>query len=39
LAGQTVDVGDGARLILPPPSSIALFLIHRWLDGWVDADR
>ncbi|MET8349916.1 MULTISPECIES: NAD(+) diphosphatase [unclassified Micromonospora] len=39
LAGKTVDVGDGAQLILPPPSSIALFLIHRWLDGWVDADR
>ncbi|MEU8184430.1 NAD(+) diphosphatase [Micromonospora sp. NPDC049044] len=39
LAGRTVDVGGGARLILPPPSSIALFLIHRWLDGWVDADR
>jgi len=36
LAGRTVDVGDGARLMLPPPSSIALFLIHRWLDGWVD---
>ncbi|MGN9779096.1 NAD(+) diphosphatase [Micromonospora sp. H33] len=32
LAGRTVDV-DGERLILPPPSSIALFLVHRWLDG------
>ena len=25
--------GRRARLVLPPPSSIALFLIHRWLDG------
>ncbi|MFF5174706.1 NAD(+) diphosphatase [Micromonospora sp. NPDC000089] len=33
LAGRAVDVGDGARLVLPPASSIALFLIHRWLDG------
>ncbi|SCL39757.1 NAD+ diphosphatase [Micromonospora rhizosphaerae] len=33
LAGRPVDVGAGARLVLPPPSSIALFLIHRWLDG------
>ncbi|GIJ26049.1 putative NADH pyrophosphatase/NUDIX hydrolase [Micromonospora qiuiae] len=32
LAGRTVDVG-GAQLQLPPSSSIALFLIHRWLDG------
>ncbi|MEV6691490.1 NAD(+) diphosphatase [Micromonospora sp. NPDC051196] len=32
LAGRPVDVG-GAELRLPPPSSIALFLIHRWLDG------
>ncbi|MEU5723922.1 NAD(+) diphosphatase [Micromonospora sp. NPDC047738] len=32
LAGEAVDV-DGHRLALPPPSSIALFLIHRWLDG------
>ncbi|NJP32304.1 NAD(+) diphosphatase [Micromonospora thermarum] len=32
LAGRTVDV-DGDRLVLPPPSSIALFLVHRWLDG------
>lgn len=32
LAGAAVDVG-GHRLVLPPPSSIALFLIHRWLDG------
>ncbi|WP_432900424.1 NAD(+) diphosphatase [Micromonospora matsumotoense] len=33
LAGRAVDAGDGDRMILPPPSSIALFLIHRWLDG------
>ncbi|WBB66570.1 NAD(+) diphosphatase [Micromonospora sp. WMMD812] len=39
LAGRTVDVGGGARLVLPPASSIALFLIHRWLDGWVDTPR
>ncbi|WP_238359438.1 NAD(+) diphosphatase [Micromonospora fiedleri] len=32
LAGRPVDVG-GAELRLPPPSSIALFLIHRWFDG------
>jgi NAD+ diphosphatase len=32
-AGEPVDVGDGDRLLLPPASSIALFLIHRWLDG------
>jgi NAD+ diphosphatase len=32
-AGQAVDVGTGDRLVLPPPSSIALFLLHRWLDG------
>ncbi|MDM4720647.1 NAD(+) diphosphatase [Micromonospora sp. WMMA1363] len=31
-AGRTVDV-DGGRLVLPSPSSIALSLIHRWLDG------
>ncbi|MFI7604197.1 NAD(+) diphosphatase [Micromonospora sp. NPDC049366] len=37
LAGRTVNVGGGARLVLPPASSIALFLIHRWLDGWLDA--
>ncbi|TDC82586.1 NAD(+) diphosphatase [Micromonospora sp. KC606] len=33
LAGRPVDVGGGDRMILPPPSSIALFLVHRWLDG------
>jgi NAD+ diphosphatase len=33
LAGRPVDAGDGAQVILPPPASIALFLIHRWLDG------
>ncbi|MGW0502749.1 NAD(+) diphosphatase [Micromonospora sp. NPDC003241] len=32
LAGREVDAG-GDRLLLPPPSSIALFLIHRWFDG------
>jgi len=31
LAGQRVELGDGLRLGLPPPSSIALFLIQRWL--------
>ncbi|SCG53868.1 NAD(+) diphosphatase [Micromonospora coxensis] len=33
LAGRAVDVGGGDRMVLPPPSSIALFLVHRWLDG------
>ncbi|MFC0031299.1 NAD(+) diphosphatase [Micromonospora chaiyaphumensis] len=33
LAGQPVRVDGGDRLLLPPPSSIALFLVHRWLDG------
>ncbi|MBO4162427.1 NAD(+) diphosphatase [Micromonospora antibiotica] len=33
LAGRAVDAGEGDRVLLPPPSSIALFLIHRWLDG------
>ncbi|GIG85863.1 NAD(+) diphosphatase [Plantactinospora endophytica] len=33
LAGAAVEVEDGVRLALPPPSSIALFLIRRWLDG------
>ena len=33
LAGEPVPVGGGDRLVLPPPSSIALFLVHRWLDG------
>ncbi|MFC0006917.1 NAD(+) diphosphatase [Micromonospora siamensis] len=36
LAGRDVVVDDNL-LVLPPPSSIALFLIHRWLDGWLDA--
>ncbi|WDZ85151.1 NAD(+) diphosphatase [Micromonospora cathayae] len=31
LAGGAVDVGDGARLLLPPPLSIAHFLLDRWL--------
>ncbi len=31
LAGEVVDAGDGARVGLPPPSSIALYLINRWL--------
>ncbi|MFD0823245.1 NAD(+) diphosphatase, partial [Micromonospora zhanjiangensis] len=33
LAGDRLDVGDGRRLVLPPPSSIALFLVDRWLAG------
>ncbi|MDI5937828.1 NAD(+) diphosphatase, partial [Micromonospora sp. DH15] len=33
LAGRPVAVDGGEHLLLPPPSSIALFLIHRWLDG------
>jgi NAD+ diphosphatase len=33
LAGEPVLVDGGDRLLRPPPSSIALFLIHRWLDG------
>ncbi|MET8833066.1 NAD(+) diphosphatase [Micromonospora sp. NPDC004540] len=33
LAGQPIRVEGGDRLLLPPPSSIALFLVHRWLDG------
>ncbi|MEO3922971.1 NAD(+) diphosphatase [Micromonosporaceae bacterium B7E4] len=32
LAGEAVEVGDGLRLALPPPSSIALFLIRSWLE-------
>ncbi|MFV2100049.1 NAD(+) diphosphatase [Micromonospora sp. LOL_024] len=32
LGGRPVAVG-AERLMLPPPSSIALFLVHRWLDG------
>ncbi|GAA4450937.1 NAD(+) diphosphatase [Phytohabitans houttuyneae] len=31
LAGETVDAGDGARVGLPPASSIALYLVNRWL--------
>ncbi|MBE1487114.1 NAD(+) diphosphatase [Plantactinospora soyae] len=33
LAGERVDLGDDLALALPPPSSIALFLIRRWLDA------
>jgi NAD+ diphosphatase len=32
LAGTAVDVDEGNRVGLPPPSSIALYLIHKWLD-------
>nr|WP_205807301.1 NAD(+) diphosphatase [Micromonospora sp. HNM0581] len=32
LTGRPVEVG-GTHLLLPPPSSIALFLVHRWLGG------
>ncbi|WBB79347.1 NAD(+) diphosphatase [Micromonospora sp. WMMD882] len=31
IAGGAVDVGDGDRLLLPPPLSIARFLLDRWL--------
>ncbi|SCL13413.1 NAD(+) diphosphatase [Micromonospora inyonensis] len=31
VADGAVDVGDGERLLLPPPLSIAHFLIGRWL--------
>jgi NAD+ diphosphatase len=31
LSGEVVDAGDGARVGLPPPSSIAHYLIDRWL--------
>lgn len=33
LAGGVVDAGDGARVGLPPPSSIAHFLIDLWLNA------
>jgi NAD+ diphosphatase len=32
LAGETVDAGDGLRLMLPPPASIAYFLVTAWLN-------
>ncbi|KXK62996.1 NADH pyrophosphatase [Micromonospora rosaria] len=31
LAGEPVDAGDGRRVGLPTPTSIAYFLIRRWL--------
>ncbi|MEJ3743888.1 NAD(+) diphosphatase [Actinomycetes bacterium KLBMP 9797] len=31
LAGEAVDAGDGLQLALPPPTSIAHFLITGWL--------
>lgn len=33
VAGEPVDAGDGNRIWLPPPASIARFLIARWLAG------
>jgi NAD+ diphosphatase len=33
LTGAGVDAGDGLRVALPPPSSIAFYLINRWLGG------
>ncbi|SCL41167.1 NAD+ diphosphatase [Micromonospora pallida] len=33
VAGGAVDVGDGSRLVLPPPLSIAHFLVGHWLDA------
>lgn len=32
LAGSPVDADEGHRVGLPPASSIALYLVHRWLD-------
>ncbi|WP_121162104.1 NAD(+) diphosphatase [Micromonospora pisi] len=32
LAGTPVDADEGNRVGMPPPSSIALYLVHRWLD-------
>jgi len=36
LADEPIDAGDGLRVSLPTPASIAYFLIQRWLDGAVD---
>jgi NAD+ diphosphatase len=33
LAGEPVDAGDGLRLALPPPASIAHFLLTSWLQA------
>lgn len=33
LTGDRVDAGDGLRVRLPPPSSIAFFLVNRWMQG------
>ncbi|MEV0605780.1 NAD(+) diphosphatase [Polymorphospora rubra] len=33
LAGERVDAGDGRSVTLPMESSIAFFLISRWLEG------
>lgn len=32
LADGVVEADEGYRVGLPPPSSIALYLVHRWLD-------
>jgi NAD+ diphosphatase len=39
LAGEGTDGGSPPPFSLPPPSSIALFLIRRWLDDFQDAAR
>jgi NAD+ diphosphatase len=31
LAGEAVEIGEGARLGLPTPASVASFLVNRWL--------
>ncbi|MFI6229328.1 NAD(+) diphosphatase [Micromonospora echinospora] len=36
VGGGAVDAGDGLRLLLPPPLSIAHFLIDRWLAADVE---
>jgi NAD+ diphosphatase len=38
LAGEAVEVGEGGRMGLPTPASIASFLINRWLRAGDQAE-